>query len=66
MACAEFMGLEPGNVAVFEDALFALETAKEAGFITFGVEDASAIHDRERIKALSDYYIESFRGGIQE
>lgn len=64
MACAEYMGLEPGNVGVFEDALFALETAKRAGFVTFGVEDASAFHDRMRIKALADYYIESFTGGI--
>ena len=64
MSCAEFMGLAPENVGVFEDALFAIETAKRAGFITFGVSDESNINDRTRIKELADYYIEDFRGGI--
>ena len=59
--CAEFLGLEPENVGVFEDALFAIETAKRAGFVTFGVEDESNRHDRERIKSISDYYITSFK-----
>ena len=66
MACSEFLGLEPENIGVFEDALFAVETAKRAGFITFGVEDESNINDRWRIKAISDYYIESFKGGLKQ
>ena len=64
MACAEFMSLSPENVGVFEDALFAVETAKRAGFITFGVKDESNIHQWEMIREISDYTIESFRGGI--
>ncbi len=66
LECAEFMGLQPENIGVFEDALFAIETAKRAGFITFGVEDASAVHDRERIREVSDYYITDFTGGFRE
>ena len=66
MACSEFLGLEPENIGVFDDALFAVETAKRAGFITFGVEDESNINDRWRIKAISDYYIESFKGGLKQ
>ena len=64
MACAEFMSLSPENVGVFEDALFAVETAKRAGFITFGVKDDSNIHQWEMIQSTADYTIESFRGGI--
>ena len=64
MACAEFMSLSPENVGVFEDALFAVETAKRAGFITFGVKDESNIHQWEMIQSTADYTIESFRGGI--
>ena len=64
MSCAKFMGLSPENVGVFEDALFAIETAKLAGFITFGVADESNINDRTRIKEIADYYMEDFRGGI--
>ncbi len=56
LECAKFFGLEPHNIAVFEDSLFALETAKAAGFITFGVEDDSNIEDRERIIEVADFY----------
>ena len=64
MSCAEFMGLAPENVGVFEDSLFAIETAKRAGFMTFGVYDDSSKNYTENINVLADYYIEDFRGGI--
>lgn len=64
--CAEFLGLEPETVGVFEDSLFAVKTAKRAGFITFGVEDRSNVKDRQQIKEISDYYIKSFRGGLMK
>ena len=64
MTCAEFLGMSPADVGVFEDALFAVETAKRAGFITFGVKDNSNIHQWEMIREISDYTIESFRGRI--
>lgn len=65
MACASFMSLKPESIGVFEDALFALETAKRSGFITFGVKDESNVHQWEMIRSISDYSIESFRGGIK-
>lgn len=64
MACAAFMCLTPENIAVFEDAYFALRTAKNAGFITIGVEDESNLHDTKRIIAISDYYIENFESEV--
>ena len=65
MTCAEFLGLNPENVGVFEDALFAVESAKSAGFITFGVKDNSNIHQWKMIQSTADYTIERFTGGIK-
>ncbi len=58
LACAEFLGLAPEYIAVFEDSLFAIETAKAAGFITFGVEDESNAYEREKIIEVADYYVD--------
>ncbi len=44
---------------VFEDALYALRTAKAAGYPVVGVFDPTADHDEE-IRALADLYIRSF------
>ena len=65
MACAEFLGLNPESVGVFEDSLFAIETAKRAGFMTFGVADDSNIHQWKMIQSTADYSIKSFTGGIK-
>ena len=59
--CAKFLGLAPEHIAVFEDSLFALETAKRAGFIEIGVEDRYSIHDKDRILLAADYYVEDWR-----
>ena len=58
LACADFLGLKPEVVAVFEDALFAIRTAKSAGFITIGVEDESNLYERDEIIHIADYYLE--------
>lgn len=58
MECAKFLNLEPAKIAVFEDSLFALKTAKSAGFIIAGVEDNSNLHKRMEIMKISDYYIQ--------
>ncbi len=54
LACAEFLGLKPECIAVFEDALFAMRTAKKVGFITIGVEDTSNIFERDLIRETAD------------
>ena len=51
---AKRLGCEPGEAAVYEDALYAAETAKKAGFYTVGVYDESAAHHWERLTALAD------------
>lgn len=60
MACSEFLKLQPESIAVFEDALHAIRTAKSAGFFVYAVEDDSSRRERTEIKAECDYYIEDF------
>ena len=52
--------LRPGEILVFEDALYALETAKKAGFITVSVADKSNIGFRKELVFKSDFFIETF------
>ena len=54
------MGGNKADTGVFEDALFAIRTAKKAGFRVAGVYDPDSEADQEEIRALSDYYITSF------
>ncbi len=60
LACADKLGTSPSETLVFEDALFAAETAHKAGFKTVGVYDESSNNDKNRIKAVCDYYADSF------
>ena len=56
-AAAEYMGLKREEVLVFEDSLYALKTAHEAGFITAGVYDADGEKDQEGVAATGDIYL---------
>ena len=60
LECANFINSQPENILVFEDAFFALETAKKSGFLIAAVEDDSSISSRKKIKNISDFYIEKF------
>jgi beta-phosphoglucomutase-like phosphatase (HAD superfamily) len=50
----------PADIAVFEDALFAATTARQAGFYTVGVYDRFQGHV-EQMRALCDEYITDWR-----
>lgn len=56
----EHLGAPLTKTVIFEDALYAIETATAAGFRVVGVHDEAATKDRERIKALTEQYIYSF------
>lgn len=58
LAAARFMGTMPGHTWVFEDALYAIKTARKAGFKTVGVYDLYSEDDLEEIKKISDIYFE--------
>ena len=53
---ASYLGTRIGETLVFEDALYAVESANGAGFPVVGVYDLYSAHNTDRIKALSDYY----------
>lgn len=57
-AAADYMGTLPGETWVFEDALYAIKTAKNAGFRTVGVYDHYSRDNWDEIKRISDIYFE--------
>ena len=54
---AKRLGAEPAEIAVYEDALYAAETAKRAGFYTVAVRDDSNQLHWESLTALADEVI---------
>ena len=54
---AERLGTAPCETVVFEDSLYALQTAKAAGFITVGVYDANGEADQLGLKKAADLYV---------
>lgn len=56
---ARQLGLGVEDCVVFEDALFALETARAAGYVTVGVEDHGHV-DEETLERHCDLMIKSW------
>lgn len=54
---ASYMKLAPAEVLVLEDSLYALKTAKEAGYKTAGVYDKDGETDQAGVEATGDIYI---------
>jgi len=59
-AVAHLMNCEPEECLVFEDALYAVRSAKGAGCVVCAVEDDFAEPWREEIRGLADWYVEGF------
>lgn len=57
---ARAMKKSPDKIWVFEDALHALHTAKQAGFHTVAVYDAASEKDWEDLKAEAETFTQSF------
>ena len=57
---ADYMNTPPNQTVVIEDVIFAVKSAKSAGFITVGVSDATSINDRNEIIATADYFMEDY------
>lgn len=58
LAAAEHLGTSPKDTWVFEDALYGIQTAKDAGFRTVGIFDAANMENLAEIKKTSDIYLE--------
>lgn len=56
------IGAAESDIAFFDDNIFAIETAKQAGLYTVGVYDDSAKDFCNRLKTVSDLYVLSFDG----
>ena len=59
LAAAKNIGSKPSETIVFEDALHAIVTAKNAGFITVGIYD-SYNQDEEKIRKVADFYYKNW------
>ena len=53
------------DTVVFEDAVYAIRTAKAAGFRVAGVYDVTAESHQPEIRRLSDYYIRSYEEFVE-
>jgi len=56
----EHLGTPKENTFVFEDALYAIETANKAGYNIVGINDVSEKADPETVKNLCNYYINNY------
>lgn len=56
---SELLNAKPEETWVFEDALHALRTAKNAGFHTVALPDAASEKDRSGIRNTAELYLES-------
>lgn len=54
------LGLDPQDIWVFEDALHCILSAKKCGLNVAAIKDKSALSDLEKIKEISDIYIDNF------
>ena len=57
---AQKLGVEPGELCVFEDALYSMKAAKEAGCPVMAILDHAQEHDWEEIKALADHWFTDY------
>lgn len=65
LEAARRMGGEPADTAVFEDAIYAAETAKKAGFYTVGVYDVNSDYHWERLQTVADKTIRDWSEAVE-
>ena len=63
---AAFLGTDISETLVVEDAMYAMRSAKGAGFPVAAVYDLSADNQQDAIKALCDYYYETLDGMLED
>ena len=61
---AKRMGAVPADAAVYEDALYAVETAKDAGYYVVGVYDDGTSNNWETIERIADEIILSWEDAL--
>jgi len=56
LRAADFLGTDISKTLVIEDALYAVKSAKCAGFIVVGVHDLTEDDQQDEMRALCDHY----------
>lgn len=64
LEAARRLGAAPGEIAVFEDALYAVRTAREAGFYVVGVAEEAYAGDWPQVCALAHETITDWRNCV--
>lgn len=62
---AQYLGTPPEETLVFEDSLYALETAKRAGFRAIGVYDSEGETNQEGVRKTGEVYLKNLREFIE-
>jgi len=57
---ARRLGTVPERCVVFEDALYAMESAKAAGCAVVAIEDITARKQKDRIAEVADVYVKDY------
>ena len=60
----EALHAAPAETLVFEDSLYALKTAKAAGFYTIGVYDADGETDQAGLQMAADLYVRDLHEAV--
>ena len=63
---ARRLGTKPERCVVFEDALYAMKSAKAAGCRVVAIEDSTARLQRDEIRAIADRYILNYSELLDE
>ena len=63
---ARRLGTKPEKCVVFEDALYAMKSAKAAGCRVVAIEDSTARLQRDEIRAIADRYILNYSELLDE
>lgn len=63
---ARRLGTKPERCVVFEDALYAMKSAKTAGCRVVAIEDSTARLQRDEIRAVADRYILNYSELLDE
>lgn len=66
LLAAERLGLKKDELCLFEDSLYAIETARAAGFFVCGVHDAYSEKEQDTIRERANHYIASFVDLLEE
>lgn len=61
LEASKFLGTAAEDTWVFEDGLYAVRTAKQAGFHTVGIYDPASCKDQEKLRKEADIYLENLK-----